>query len=554
MVSGMTIDAGVRFLTDLTVALGFAAVAGFIASRLRLNPIVGYLVAGIIVGPYTTGYVAQPGTLHDLADLGLIFLLFSIGLGVSFREMLAVGPRAMLLAVAAIAVSIVGVAVALHAARVPDALELGLIGAVSSTAIGVALLRQWKMLERPSGRAMLALLIVQDLASVVLLVVVGEPADQLSFAVVGLALLKAVGFVAISLILGATVLHRVVQRLLRTVSTEGLFPAFAALALVAACLAEWVGLSVEFGAFVAGAVISEAAGSGMVQSIIAPFRAVFVALFFVSIGMVIDPQVILKYWPAVLILSAAFCVFRVLLWGGVARLSGFSMRTSALVGLGLLSLGEFNLALAQMGIASGRVNDVERSIFLGVVFVSIFVAMLIAPFAARLRGTYAGERVRPKAEPPRTPRADVLVVGYGRVGKTVATALRRLGVGVAVLELEHAAARGARGDGIETVTGSAADPIALDGLVDAHTRVVVVTTPSTDTNASVADRVNALSRAAVIARATKAPDVAQLSAHGVTQAFVPETEGALALARAALRELKFSDERIESVIAELRAE
>lgn len=554
MFTDMTIDTGVRFLTDLTVALGIAAVAGFAASRLRLNPIVGYLIAGIIVGPFTPGYVVQPSTLHDLAELGLIFLLFSIGLGVSFREMLSVGPRAMLLAVAAIGVSIAGVALVLHAVRVPDALELGLIGAVSSTAIGIALLQQWKMLERPSGRLMLALLIVQDLASVVLLVIVGEPADQLSFAVVGLALLKAVGFVAISLVLGATLLYRVVQRLLRTVSTEGLFPAFAALALVAACLAEWVGLSVEFGAFVAGAVISEAAGSGMVQSIIAPFRAVFVALFFVSIGMVIDPQAIFTYWPAVVILSAAFCIFRVLLWGGVARLSGFSLRTSGLIGLGLLSLGEFNLALAQMGIASGRINEVERSIFLGVVFISIFVAMLIAPFAARLRGTYAGERVRPKPEPARESRADVLVVGYGRVGKTVATALRRLGVDVAVLELERAAARGARGDGIETVTGSAADPIALEGLVGAHTRVVVVTTPSTDTNASVADRVNALSRAAVIARATKAPDVARLSTHGITQAFVPETEGALALARAALRELKFSDERIEGVIAELRSE
>jgi CPA2 family monovalent cation:H+ antiporter-2 len=550
----MTIDAGFRFLTDLTVALGIAAAAGFVASRLRLNPIVGYLVAGIIVGPFTPGYVAQQSTLHDLADLGLIFLLFSIGLGVSFREMLAVGPRAIVLAVAAIGASIGAAALALHAAHVPDALELGMIAAVSSTAIGIALLQQWKILERPSGRLMLALLIVQDLVSVVLLVIVGEPAGHLSIAIVAVALLKAVGFVAISLILGATLLHRVVQRLLRTVSTEGLFPAFAALALVAACLAKWVGLSVEFGAFVAGAVISEAAGSGMVQSIIAPFRAVFVALFFVSIGMVIDPQVIFKYWPAVAIASAAFGVFRLLLWGGVARLSGFSLRTSALVGLGLLSLGEFNLALAQMGIASGRVNDVERSIFLGVVFISIFVAMLIAPFATRLRGTYAGERVRPKSEPAQTPRAEVLVVGYGRVGKTVATALRRLGVNVAVLELEHAAARGARGDGIATVTGSAADPIALDALVDAHTRVVVVTTPSTDTNASVADRVNALSHAAVIARATKAPDVARLSKHGVTQAFVPETEGAFALARAALRELKFSDERIDGVIGQLRSE
>lgn len=548
------IDTGFRFLADLTVALGIAAAAGFVASRLRLNPIVGYLVAGIIVGPFTPGYVAQQSTLHDLADLGLIFLLFSIGLGISFREMLSVGPRAMVLAVAAIGVSIAAVALTLRAAHVPGALELGLIAAVSSTAIGIALLQQWKMLERPSGRLMIALLIVQDLVSVVLLVIVGEPAGHVSVAVIALALLKAVGFVAISLILGATLLHRVVKKLLRTVSTEGLFPAFAALALVAAVLAKWVGLSLEFGAFVAGAVISEAAGSGMVQSIIAPFRAVFVALFFVSIGMVIDPLVIFKYWPAVLILSVGFCVFRWLLWGGVARLSGFSFRAAALVGLGMLSLGEFNLALAQMGIASGRVNGVERSIFLGVVFISIFVAMLIAPFAARLRGTYAGERVRLGAEPAQTPHAEVLIVGYGRVGKTVATALRRLSVNVAVLELERSTASGARGDGIVTVTGSAADPIALDSLVDGQTRVVVVTTPSTDTNASVADRVNALSGAAIIARATKAADIARLSSHGVAQVFVPETEGALALARAALRELKFSDERIDDVIAQLRSE
>lgn len=550
----MAIDAGFRFLADLTVALGVAAVLGFVASRLRLNRIVGYLVAGIVLGPFTPGYVARQGTLHDLADLGLIFLLFSIGLGVSFRELLEVGTRAIVFGIAAIAATVLVAAVALRAVGVPDALELGLIASVSSTAIGIALLQQWKLLQRPSGKLILSLLIVQDLASVVLLVIVAEPLGQASLLTVAVALLKAVGFVAISLVLGATLLHRAVQRLLRTVSTEGLFPAFAALALVAACLAKLVGLSVEFGAFVGGAVISEAAGSGMVQQIIAPFRAVFVALFFVSIGMVIDPTVILANWPAVLALAAAFCVVRVLLWGGVARLSGFTARTSVLVGLGMLSLGEFNLALAQMGIAAGHVNEVERSVFLGVLFISIFIAMLVAPFAARLRGTYGGERVRPKAQPPTTPGADALVVGYGRVGKTVADALRRVGATVAVLELEGATARGARGDGLQAVVGSAADPVALDGLLDRHTRVVVVTTPSTDTNASVADRVNAVSHAPVIARATQAADARRLAEHGITQIFVPEAEGAFALARAALRELRYSDERIDGVIAELRSE
>ncbi|HEY0613198.1 MAG TPA: cation:proton antiporter, partial [Candidatus Elarobacter sp.] len=492
----------VDFLADLTVALAAAAVAGLVAGRLRLNPILGYLAAGILIGPFTPGYVARADTLSTLATLGLIFLLFSLGLGFSFTEIRTLGARALLGNAAVMALLTAVAAAGARAAGAVHPLTMALTTTVSSTAVGAALLREWDVELRPPGRYALAQQVVQDLAAVALLVVTTAPAESLTVAGILIPVLKAIAFVAIALVLGATVISRVVGRILARAPADALFAAFAALALVAAWLGELVGLSFEFGAFVAGAVISEAAGSRMVASVVAPFRALFVALFFVSVGMLLDPRALAAQWPAVLGLGAAFVVVRFAAWSALARLGGMALGGAILVGIAMTSLGEFNVVLVNAALGARRIDARESQLLLAVVFFTVVVTVIAGPFARRFR-----DDAEPYGPPEGTLVEDaqpvVAIVGYGRVGRTVGAVLRESGVPFAALERDRVAVERARADGVDVVGGDGTDPVALERVVRPSTRIVLATAADGVANATIVHRIAGMTDAQVIARATR---------------------------------------------------
>jgi CPA2 family monovalent cation:H+ antiporter-2 len=376
----------VTFLADLTVAIAAAAVAGIVAARLRLNPILGYLAAGVVIGPFTPGYVARGETLNTLATLGLIFLLFSLGLGFSFDEVRRLGVKALLgngLATAFVAGS---AALGGYLIGLAHPITIALAMAVSSTAVGAALLKTWDVEGERVGRFALAQLIVQDLAAVALLVLVTAPESELSISGILAPVLKAIAFVGIALVLGATLIQSIVRRVIAHAPPELLFIAFAALALVAAWLGYLAGLSFEFGAFVAGAVISEAAGSMKVASVVAPFRALFVALFFVSVGMILDPRVMAGQVAALVALGFGLIVVRVVAWAALARVSGFAFGGAVLVGVAMTSFGEFNVVLVDEALAAKRLGAPESQLLLAVTFLSIVVVVVLGPLvAARFR-------------------------------------------------------------------------------------------------------------------------------------------------------------------------
>ncbi len=373
----------VAFLADLTVALAAAAIGGGLAARLRLNPILGYLAAGIAIGPFTPGYVAHGDVLETLATLGLIFLLFSLGLGFSFPELRSLGVLPLLGNVVVMMLLGALAAGGAHLAGYPHPLTIALVTVVSSTAVGAALLRGWDAEGSRIGRFTLAQLVAQDLVSVALIVIVTAPASALSPAGILVPVLKAVGFVAVALVVGATVLSRFVQRTVAHAESDLMAPAFAGLALVAAWLGYAAGLSFEFGAFVAGAVISEAAGSSVVATVVAPFRAVFVALFFVSVGMLLDPVSVAALALPIAALGVVLIAARVLMWGALARISGLAAGAALLTGLAMASLGEFNVVLIDGAAHAQRLTGTERQLLLGITLLSIIVTVVIGPYAGR---------------------------------------------------------------------------------------------------------------------------------------------------------------------------
>ncbi len=377
------------FLTDIALALFFAVIVGTIAARLGINRVVGYIVAGILIGPFTPGVVIRTETVENFAELGLVFLLFSLGLGFSFEEMRSAGSVSILgnlVVMSIFAAAFAGIGVWLG---LPHPLIVALATVLSSTAIGAALLHDWGLDGTRTAHLALGLLVVQDVVAVLLLVVVATPANELTFAGILWPIAKAALFCAVALTLGATVLRRIVRGTLEKAPPDAVFGTCAAIALFAGFLAFLAGLPYEFGAFIAGAVISEAAGSAQVAAVVAPFRALFVSLFFVGMGMLIDPALVIAHWPVILGAGAAFVAFRAALWFGLGRIAGLSASSAVVFGVALVPLGEFNIVLGNTAVGAAGMTAYERSILVGIVFFSILVTTIGAPlfnrFAAAAR-------------------------------------------------------------------------------------------------------------------------------------------------------------------------
>jgi CPA2 family monovalent cation:H+ antiporter-2 len=377
-------DPRAMFLTDIALALFFAVAVGAIAARFGISRIVGYIIAGILVGPFTPGVVVRTETVENLAELGLIFLLFSLGLSFSFKEIRAAGMISTAGNIVVMALLGAASAVAAWLAHLPHPYIVGLATVLSSTAIGVTLLRDWGVERTRAAQLAVGLLVVQDLVAVVLLVIVATPPDRLSPAGIVWPIGKALVFIAVALAVGARVLHWFVTRSFANTPSEALFGAFAAVALISGFLAYVVGLPYEFGAFMAGAVISEGAGSERVAHAVMPFRALFVSLFFVAIGMAVNPVVVFEHWPIVFGLGIALFLVRALLWTALGGVAGLGAGAALLFGVALIPLGEFNIVLANTAFAASSMNGDERSILVGIAFFSIIGTTLCAPLFRHL--------------------------------------------------------------------------------------------------------------------------------------------------------------------------
>lgn len=529
-------DPTTRFIADVTVALVAGGLAGTGARALRLTPVLGYLFAGMIVGPFTPGYVAHGDSLTGLAQLGLIFLLYSLGLGFSPQQLREAGVRAVVgnvLAMALIAVAVWFIASRL---QLQHPWTLALAFTVSSTAVGAALLHVFGLTQARAGRIALSMLIVQDLIAVLLLVITSAPPSELSVTGLILPLLRAALFVIVALVLGSTVLHRFFSVVLLRAGADLPLIIFSAVALAAAWLGHFAGLTYEFGAFVAGAVTSEAAGSRLVQSVVHPFRELFIMLFFVSMGMLVDVGSLGRNLGLVLAIAAVSVIVRFVVWGGVARWLRLPLGTSIALGIVLLPMGEFNIVLGNASLAGGRLDRGELSALVGGAVVSIIAAAIGAriaqPRIASMFGGGAGAYDGDGAAP-------VLILGYGRVGRTVAEMLRQAAVEFTVVEHDPALVRSAQARGVAAVYGDAVNPRILAQLITHATRVVLVTMPEPAATAAVTRHVRKTSsEARVVARAANADEADRLKSQGAADALVPELEGARAFRDAVLQALR----------------
>ena len=549
---------------DIALILVAALLGGVVAQRLGLPLILGYIAAGVLVGPNTFG--PSVGNVHQielLAEIGVALLLFTIGLHFSLRDLAPVRRIALLGTPVQMGLTIAfgyGLGRLLLDLGWVESVWLGALISLSSTAVVLKTLGEQGVLGTLSARVMIGVLIVQDLAIVPLLTVlpvlkdVGEGLPEL-----GLALIKAAAFIAAMLFLGSRVLPLILARLATWGSRELFLVSVVAIGLGVGYATYLFGLSFAFGAFVAGMVLSESDYSHQALAEVEPLRDVFAMIFFVSVGLLIDPEFLWKNAGIIALVVALVIVVKGLIFGGLSRAFGYGNITPFAVGMGLFQVGEFSFLLAREGISTNAISQGTYSLVLA----TAAVTMAITPLAARLTPVLYGRyRRRFPREPLRTfnlpeggLRGHAVVAGYGRVGSFVARLLSRLEKPFVVVEANPGRAQEAREAGFPTVNGDASAIPVLESAGIGEARLVVVTVPDAIAARLAVNRIKSLAPDAdVLVRAESVEQLEDLGRLGVYEAVQPELEAGLELARQALARLGVGAEEAQSFADGVRQE
>jgi CPA2 family monovalent cation:H+ antiporter-2 len=548
-------------LVNLALALIAATVGGAVAVRLGQSAIVGYVLVGILIGPYTPGPVGETGTVAALADIGIIFLLFALGLQLSLRDLLRVGRVATVGGLLQV-VALVSIGFLVGQGLGFGPLESLFLGAVisnsSSTVLAKVLVERGED-DSEHGRLAFAWSSVQDLSTVVLVVLLTALAAGGDFGADLLwSVIRALLFIAIVLPLGVKVLPWVFEHAALLRSREVFVLSIVAIALGTAYASQLAGLSLALGAFLAGILVSESDVSFHALGELAPIRDIFAGLFFVSVGMLLDPGFLLSAAPLVLVAFILIVPVKGLLSALIARLFRVPFRVSLLTGAALAQSAEFSFLLARLGVDLGVVGPEMFGLMLSGAAASVVVAPWVqrgTPAGLRWfekgRGSYVDEGSSPADELRR--HKNVVICGFGRVGSFLARSLEGRGFTYVVVEDDPRIVRSLRSRGVEVIQGAPENPRNLDraGIGRAGVLVVALRDPiALRQVVEFARRQNP--RLAIVAQARTVDDQRFLAAKGVQEIVTPETEAALEMTRFTLARLGISAAETRAIVAGLR--
>ncbi len=496
----------VPLITTLATALGAALVFGYLAVRLKLPALVGYLVAGILIGPFTPGLVADTAIAAELAEIGVMLLMFGVGLHFSLGDLLSVRKVAVPGAVLQIAAA---TALGALVARSwgwdwSAAIVFGLALSVASTVVLLRALESRGAVDSMNGRIAVGWLVVEDLAMVLVLVLLPPLAGLMTagaeqdasevWSALGLTLVKVTAFIGLMLAAGRRLLPRLLWLVTSTGSRELFTLCVVALAVgIAYGAAKLFGVSFALGAFFAGMVLRESEYSHRAAEESLPFRDAFAVLFFVSVGMLFDPRVLIEAPIKVLLVVGIITLGKTIAAAALVILLRYPLNTALTVSASLAQIGEFSFILAGLGIGLGILPVEGQSLILAGALISIALNPLlfaaVEPFqrwvrehsalARRLERPVDPMSELPMSTDPRFLSGHVVLVGYGRVGRRIADRLSSHSIPFVVAEQNRERVEKLREQGFAAVSGDAADPLALVQAHVARARMLVVAVPDT---------------------------------------------------------------------------
>ena len=542
----------------LVAGFGLAFIFGAIAQRLRMSPLVGYLVAGIVAGPFTPGFVGDQTLAPQLAEIGVILLMFGVGLHFSLRDLLDVKWIAVPGAIAQIVfVSLVGWGLARWFGWDNGAgLVFGLALSVASTVVVLRSLEERRLLDTGRGRIAVGWLIVEDLVMVLVLVLLpalvgmvkGEGGDTSVLTALGTTLLKVGAFIAVMLLVGRRVVPWILERVAGTGSRELFTLCVLAIALgVAFGSAELFGVSFALGAFFAGLLLNESEFSHQAANETLPLRDAFAVLFFVSVGMLFNPMILVERPLEVIATFAIVVVGNGLAAWAVTRVLKRPNATALLLAFSLSQIGEFSFILASLGVQLEVLPKEGQDLILAGALLSIIFNPLLMAWLDR-RNADEARRARAEADRiaviPADIRNHVLLVGYGRVGREFARLLHEHGVPLVVIDDEDTLIDRARADGLPAIRGNAVNESVLREAAPERAHMALLAIP----NALEAGEIIATLRRvnpelSIVARGHSDNEVKHLLAHGADAAVMAERELAHSFAEMVMATPPYRGER-----------
>jgi CPA2 family monovalent cation:H+ antiporter-2 len=541
----------------LLVSLSAALVLGTVAHRLGLAPMIGYVAAGLIVGPFTPGFVADRAEVLALADIGVALLMFSIGLRFKLSELASVGRLALFGTPVQVAITLAigfGAAVLLGAEPITAAF-IGGVASISSSVVLVKIAGEESLQATLHGRIAMGWTVAQDLITVVLVVILAALAGGESDPLVQIArsVALALAFVAAVLVIGSRVLPRVLAEIARLGSRELFIVAVAVVAIGTSFLAGLLGVSVALGAFLAGLALAESDLAASVLGEVVPLRELFATLFFVSVGLLLQPSAVAEGWLIVAALLVLITVGKALPIAGLSVLGGQRPAPAFRAGGLLAQSGEFSFVIATLGLQQGALPSGTFSQAMGAVVISILLAGPTAAAAARI-----GERLERRRQPDtgtaategaEAPHRHALILGYGRVGRTVARILEARGFPYVAVDADYPLVRAAAARGHPVIYGEAGTPAVLDEAGIAEARILVVAVPDAlATRQAITYARFRNARIEIVARAHSEAEELALRHIGVERVVLAERQVGNELVRHALRRYGISEREVDAIL------
>ena len=556
------------FVVDLTVVLWSSAIGGFITNRLKQPVLLGYLFSGLIIGPFGLGLINNVDDIKSLAEIGVALLLFTLGVEFSLAELKRVQDIALKGSLLQISLTITIVAlfsVLLGWVTTPvQGIFLGAVLSLSSTAVVLKTLTEKGEINTIPGQVMLAILIAQDIALGLMLAILpalNQPSN-LTAAIIG-ATLKALIFFSSAFAVGYWVVPPLMKAIAQTENSELFILTTIALCLGIALITASLGLSIEMGAFVAGLIISEIDYSDQALAKVIPLRDTFASLFFASIGMLIDPEILLNnigtiIGLVVIIMFGKACIVFPIIWK-----FGYSFKTAVQAALGLNQIGEFSFVLALTGQNLGLISQEKYLLLIGTTAITLVltpIGMKFAPEIANklttfpLISRYVNQQLKDKdIFLPDTISNHVVVAGYGRVGQVIVKVLQNRNYPVLVIENSEAAAKQLRREKIPHIFGDADAELVLEKAYLTKAKALAIALPNPASTRILLKRALEIApKITVFARSHNNQEIDILTQMGAKEVVQPEFEAALEMGGQLLTTLGEAKPIVNHVLAAIR--
>lgn len=562
-------------LRDILIIFLVSVPVVLLAHRLNFPSIVGFLITGAIIGPHALQFIPNMAEIQTLAEVGVALLLFSIGLEFSFDRLkgwgiIAIGMGAIQVIVTIAAV--MALAYALGWGGVEGAF-MGCAIALSSTAIVMAMLSQKRWFDAPAGRIVIGILIFQDIAVIPMMVILqfmtGARADN-SLLALGFSALNLIGLAGVFWILSRWVLRPLLHHISMPRSKELFIVVVVGIAIGAAYITERIGLSFALGAFLAGLLVSTTEFRFHALSEIAPFRYCFNGLFFVALGMMVDPSFIAQNWQAVTLLVLFILAAKAVISGGTILAFGYPLNIAAMGALMLAQVGEFSFLLVFFGHQAGAISDFYFNLIVDAAAITMVLAPFIVAAAPRLGERLAGvpwrfglrcmptKNVAPSVAPKDQCLANfenhAIICGFGPLGKTVGELLEKRGVDYVVLELNPSTAVKIKAEGHCVFIGDGASSQLLHHSGVEKARLIAIAVPDYLNALAILVQAKRMNPALfVIARSRYRDQVQRFYEAGADVVICEELEAGIEMGRYLLQHLGIAEDEVEGIVDELRS-